>query len=875
MRLIPLFLAAVFVGCDGSDKDTGDTDTDLPVTSDADGDGYTSETGDCNDDNAAVYPGADEVWYDGTDQDCLGDNDYDQDADGYDQDEDCEDENADISPGATDACDSIDNDCDGEIDEGGELAAYLDADADGFGTGAALGTYCELPVGTASNDEDCDDTNAALSPVAAELCDGLDNDCNGEIDIGAADARTVYADADADGFGDIGTAMSVCEPVEGTVEEATDCDDTDASTFPGATELCDLEDNDCDSEIDEGSPEGRTYYMDADVDGYGDATVSVEACGAPGGYVEDATDCNDTDAALSPGATERCDGVDNDCDAEIDTDSPDALTLYADSDADGYGNPAAILLSCDVVSGYVSDGTDCDDTRATTSPAANEVCDAADNNCDGATDESTATDAASWYIDADVDGYGDASGVATSCEQPTGFVAEDTDCNDTDASVYPNAVESCDGFDEDCDGAVDNDAADASSFYADSDGDTYGDAAVDVAACDAPAGYVADDTDCDDGRAFVYPGAAETCDGTDEDCDGAVDDSPTDGITVYADGDSDGYGDSGATEIACGAGGGYILDSADCDDGDSAVNPSAVEACDDLDNDCDDLVDEAGATGGSTWYRDADADGYGLSATTTEACDRPVGYAGVVEDCDDGDSTSYPGASELDDGADNDCDGSTDEGFVAEGDVIITEIARQTLVGGSSTNSNAAWFELYNTTSTDIDLSGWYIRRYSSTLAADAYYVDPADDVVILAGDYAVFCKTDNFVSSTTSYSFMDPCDYYWGDETASSSYSGTYADNTFNLQRDTDSLAIYADGSDTTGTLIDRVAWTYSSTDGYWPRDATRSMQLDPSEFDSTANDSLEAWCSTTNNAFFDWYYASASAREFGTPGIDGHRCP
>ena len=118
-------------------------------------------------------------------------------------------------------------------------------------------------------------------------------------------------------------------------------------------------------------------------------------------------------------------------------------------------------------------------------------------------------------------------------------------------------------------------------------------------------------------------------------------------------------------------------------------------------------------------------------------------------------------------------------------------------------------------------------------------------------------------------------CDYFWGDESAGSSASGTYFDNTFNLQRDEDTLSLYYGGDTSTGTLIDEVHWTYDATGGYWPRDATRSAQLDRTALDSVSNDALDNWCSTTNNVFFEWYYVSSSIREFGTPGLQNHTCP
>jgi hypothetical protein len=1011
MRLWTILLLSFAIGCKEKDKDTGDTDTDTDtdVPVDIDGDGYTADDGDCDDGDASVYPGADEVWYDGVDQDCDGNSDYDRDGDGVDQGDDCNDEDAAISPNADELCDGVDNDCNGETDESGEYTAYLDADGDGFGTGDPLGTYCELPAGTASNAEDCNDTDPAVSPLAEELCDGVDNNCDTEVDVGVVDGIAAYADADLDGYGDDTTATNVCELSEGWVDVGGDCDDADLATFPGAEEVCDLKDNNCDGAVDEGATEGRTYYADTDSDGYGDPAVTTVECGAPAGFVEDGTDCDDTDAARSPGASEVCDGIDNDCDAEIDADAVDGTTLYADADADGYGDDATMVVVCEVVDGWVDVGGDCDDTSASASPGVDELCDGLDNNCDGTTDESTATDAATWYIDADGDGHGDASAAAPACDQPAGFSASDDDCNDLDATVYPSAPELCDELDNDCDGSVDNGASDASMWYADNDADGYGDASMTEASCEQPVGYVSDDTDCDDTSVSTYPGADETCDGLDQDCDGTADNDPTDGVTLYADADADGYGDPsavafacdgtpgwttdmsdcddtddavnpsaaevcnevdddcdgtvdpadadgastwysdddgdnygagagttacdapvgtvsnasdcddaassvypGATEVcddvdqdcngsvddnatdigtwymdadsdsfgdasmsttACDAPAGYVATSSDCDDADDGAYPGATESCDGADNDCDGSTDEAGAVGESTWYMDADSDGYG-GPTSTDACDAPLGYVDNTDDCDDADASANPGESEVADGVDNNCDGTVDEGLIAIGDVILTEIDRQPRVGSSATNTNAAWFEVYNTTAADIDLSDWYITRYSSSLGRDGFYVDPADGVIVPAGGYAVFCKTDNFAAVSTSASDL-VCDYYWGNETAGASYSSTYEDNTFNMQRDEDTLSIYYGGDASTGTLIDEVHWTYDATSGYWPRDATRSMQLDPSAYDYGSNDDVDNWCSTTNNIYFEWYYVSASNREYGTPGITNHSCP
>ncbi len=96
----------------------------------------------------------------------------------------------------------------------------------------------------------------------------------------------------------------------------TDCDDTHASFHPGAAEICDGLDNNCNGEIDEGVK--TTFYRDADGDGYGNAAITTQACSAPSGYVNNNTDCNDANAAINPGATEVCDGLDNNCNGTID-----------------------------------------------------------------------------------------------------------------------------------------------------------------------------------------------------------------------------------------------------------------------------------------------------------------------------------------------------------------------------------------------------------------------------------------------------------------------------------------------------------------------------------------------------------------------------
>lgn len=470
------------------------------------------------------------------------------------------------------ACSEVAPDGAGPKDSG-ELV--VDADGDGAAANA-----------------DCDDGDAGVYPGAVERCNGIDDDCDGNVDPDESEgAPTWYADADGDGFGDVAWPVVACEAPGGSVEADTDCDDADADVHPGAAETCNDVDDDCDGVIDPDDSLGVTaWHADADADGFGNAADVVYACDAPTERVSDASDCDDTNPAVNRGATELCNGVDDNCDGDIDPSaSADALEWYSDADGDGFGDPSSGAPSCTQLTGTVSDASDCDDTNLAVHPGAGERCNGVDDDCDGTTDPAESEDASSWYADADGDSFGDGVLATTACTAAAGWVADDTDCDDADGSVFPGAIEVCNGLDDDCDTVVDPDSsADASTWYVDDDGDGYGDASRSSISCSAPADSVGDASDCDDAAAGAYPGAAETCEGTDEDCNGAIDDNATDGIDVSTDGDGDGFGDPATTTRLCSKSAGQVEDDTDCDDTDSTVHPDADELCwNGADDDCD------------------------------------------------------------------------------------------------------------------------------------------------------------------------------------------------------------------------------------------------------------------------------------------------
>lgn len=168
------------------------------------------------------------------------------------------------------------------------------------------------------------------------------------------------------------------------VTASSDCNDADAAVYPGADELCDDIDNDCDSQVDEDPSDGTTWFLDRDGDGYGDPSKSVYACSAPELHVSDATDCDDRDVNRSPAAAEWCDGIDNNCDGETDEGTAeDASLWYADSDQDGFGDADGSTAACTAPDGYIRDASDCDDDAPGTYPGAPELCvDGVDTDCD-------------------------------------------------------------------------------------------------------------------------------------------------------------------------------------------------------------------------------------------------------------------------------------------------------------------------------------------------------------------------------------------------------------------------------------------------------------------------------------------------------------
>ncbi len=425
---------------------------------------------------------------DGEGDACDNDDDNDGDPDAT----DCDDFNAAIHNGAAEVCNGIDDNCDGMVDEGftntdGDgMADCLDPDDDNDGVldgndncplvsnfdqanndGDSMGDACDPDDDNDGDPDatDCEDFNAAIYTGAAEVCNGIDDDCDATVDEG-------FSNFDNDGMAD---CVDPDDDNDGD-PDATDCDNFNSSVNQNATEACNGIDDDCDGLTDESFPnfdgDDVADCVDPDDDNDGDLDV---------------TDCNDFNAAISHNATEACNGIDDDCDALTDEGfsnfDGDGMADCVDPDDDNDGDP---------------DVTDCNDFNAAVKHGATEVCNGVDDDCDGVTDEGFANfdgDDLANCVDPDDDNDGD---------------TDVTDCNDFNAAVKHGATEVCNNIDDDCDGLTDK------GF--DPDGDGIGSCNDN---CDNTANPSQADSDCDG-----VGNACDVCPGGDDSVDNNNDGLP-------------------------------------------------------------------------------------------------------------------------------------------------------------------------------------------------------------------------------------------------------------------------------------------------------------------------------------------------------------
>ncbi len=613
---------------------------------------------------------------------------------------------------------------------------YADIDADGYGSDLVNEVACIPQPGYILTGGDCQDSDAAIHPSALEVCDQVDQNCNGEADEFLLNAY--YADMDGDGFGDLNAPVFACSLPNGYVTNSDDCtdamitfldadgdgfgtiffdacgaftsddcNDADALAYPGAPELCNAQDDNCNVTIDENL--GINWYADNDGDGFGSNNLVVNQCAPIPGFLLTGGDCNDLSPNINPLISETCNNLDDDCNGQIDDGV--LFIYYADSDADGFGNPNNFIAACSMPSsGFVTNGNDCDDNLwfyldqdgdgfgipqlagcgvtnaedcddldAANNPLMPEVCNEIDDNCNGEIDEFVQQ---IYFIDADGDGFGSSNTVQYACSAPAGFVSNMNDCTDNSATYYdvdmdgygagemvpcgdvfnagdcdpnnisinPMAIEFCNQVDDNCDGLIDEGLL--TQYFADLDADGFGDPSVPVFECTQPMGFVLNGDDCDD---FNITYADVDGDGYGVGnpiaCGSALtNDDCDDNLILFADVDGDGHG--AGNPVACSG----VLLNDDCNDANAQIGPEVIEICDGFDQNCNNVIDEGLIF--NDYYIDLDGDAYG-SGNAVAFCANPgLGYSLDGTDCDDSNLNINPGAAEIpDNNVDENCDG--------------------------------------------------------------------------------------------------------------------------------------------------------------------------------------------------------------------------